>query len=293
MARSGFKESTKKRPGDTFGLCCRDGSRCWIGWRADRAATFKYTGFMNNQPPLAVDPDEIVESSASSDPDEAVSVYTVLREMGDMYRENPVKAVRGQGFIKLLHTYIGSQLEVHLTDFAKARGISVVPEATLLGSTKPKDVDISVIDPHNGPLVIVGVRSQMSSVGKNALNYYEGIVGECISLQQRFPMASHAYIYLHPLNSIKEGRENEAIKHRRYARMYAAVTGREGLHYYNQRGLFDHFAYMVVDFDQSPPQVRDDIVQEAVPELDMMINTLVARIIDTFKKRMILWDIFD
>lgn len=42
----------------------------------------------------------------------------------------------------------------------------------------PKDVDVAVMDPDNGPLMLVGVRSQMSSVGKNQPNDYEGIVGE-------------------------------------------------------------------------------------------------------------------
>ena len=57
-----------------------------------------------------------------------------------------------------------------------------VKEATIYGSHKPKHVDVSVIDPENGPLVMVGIRSQMSSVAKNALTYYEGIIGECISM---------------------------------------------------------------------------------------------------------------
>jgi hypothetical protein len=180
-----------------------------------------------------------------------------------------------------------------LTRFSRRRGIKVVKEATILGSTKPKDEDVAVIDPENGPLVLVGVRSQMSSVGKNALNYYEMLVGECTSLEEWFPMTTHGYVYLHPLQSIKEGKEDETIDHTRYARMYAAATGRDKRDYKTQRGRFDHFAYMVVDFDQSPPVVRDDIVQAAVPDLDMTIDTFVDRLIATFKERLILWDVFD
>src|SRR6185436_19709530 len=159
--------------------------------------------------------DEIVVSEAAAAPGAAIGLSEVLHQMGVEYRENPVRAVRGQGFISYLHRYVQSQLESRLTRFARRRGIRVRLEATLLGSTKPKDVDVAVIDPDTGPLVLVGVRSQMSSVGKNVLTYYEGIVGECISLQDRFPMSTHGYIYLHPLNSIMEGKERESIDHGR------------------------------------------------------------------------------
>ena len=99
---------------------------------------------------------------------------------------------------------------------------------------------------------MIGVRSQMSSVGKNVLNYYEGIVGECISLQDRFPMSTIGYAYLMPLRPIMEGRETEVIDHARFAKMYAAISGRSGQDYKNVRGIYDQFAYLVVDFDQHP-----------------------------------------
>lgn len=72
-----------------------------------------------------------------------------LVKMGELYRTDPVKAVRGQGFIKCLHEYLILQLEDRLTPFARRRGIHVKAEATILGSHKPKDVDVSVIDPDN------------------------------------------------------------------------------------------------------------------------------------------------
>lgn len=237
--------------------------------------------------------DEIVESDSEGEPSDAVDLQSVLQEMGEDYRLDPMRAVRSQSFIRLLHTYLVSQLNVRLTRFATRRGISVHTEAKILGSTKPKDVDVVLLDPENGPLVIIGIRSQMSSVGKNVLTYYEGIVGECLSLQDRFPMRTHGYIYLHPLASIKAGKEKESIDHSRYARMYAAVTGRSGVDYKNQRGVFDQFAYMVVDFDQTPPVLRDDIVRAAVPDIDMSINTFVDRVVATTNARMLFWDVLD
>lgn len=244
-------------------------------------------------PAVPNDADVIVESERAGSLDEAVGLATVLRQMGEVYRSNPELAVRGQEFIKYLHSYVGSQLEARLTRFARRRNITVRYKATILGSTKPKDVDVAVMDPDNGPLVIIGVRSQMSSVGKNVLTYYEGIVGECISLQDRFPMATHGYIYLHPLTSIKEGKQREAIDHKRYARMYAAVTSRSGPDYKSLRGIFDQFAYMVVDFQEAPPKLRDDMVKAAAPGLAMSIDTFVERIIGTFNSRTLFWDVFE
>lgn len=216
-----------------------------------------------------------------------------LVDMGGLYRADPTKAVRGQGFIKCLHNYLIAELEPRLTPFARRRGIHVRAEATILGSHKPKDVDVAIIDPENGPLMMIGVRSQMSSVGKNVLTYYEGIVGECISLQDRFPMCTIGYVYLMPLRPIKEGKEREMVDHPRFAKMYAAITGRSGQDYKNVRGVYDQFAYLVVDFDQVPPQIRDDIVEASVPDCDLHISTFVDRIVNTFKNRLLFFDVLN
>lgn len=237
--------------------------------------------------------DEIIPLERSEAHGKAVELTEVLRKMGDLYRVDPVAAVRSQAFIKMLHQYIGTQLDVRLTKFARKRGIRIKYEATILGSTKPKQVDVAVVDPDNGPLVIVGVRSQMSSIGNNVLGYYESIVGECISLQDRFPMSTHGYLYLHPLTSIKWGKEREAIDHHRYVRMYAAVTGRTGPDYKSLRGIFDQFAYAVVDFERKPLTLHDEFAKKAVPTMDMSVSTFVERLITTFNARMLFWDVFE
>lgn len=236
--------------------------------------------------------DEVVESERAGSPERAVGLPKVLREMTKTYSADSSASVRNQKFIKQLHQYIGSQLNERLTTYAKKRKIKIEFEATILGSTKPKNVDVSVIDPQNGPLVIIGLRSQMSSVGKNVLTYYEMIVGECISLQDRFPMSTHAYVYLHPVSSIKEGKEEESINPERYARMYASITGRTGPDYKNLRGIYDEFAYMLVDFKEDPPKLRDDVIKGAVPDVDLSITTFIDRVINTFNSRNLFWDVF-
>lgn len=216
----------------------------------------------------------------------------MLQEMHNVYVSDPIKAVRGQAFIKILHEQINADLTARLTTkFSTDRHIVARNEAMIFGSHKPKDVDVSVIDPDNGPLIMIGIRSQMSSIGKNVLNYYEGIIGECISLQDRFPMAVIGYIYLMPLQPIKEGREQERVDHTRYAKFYDAVTGREGQAYKDIRGIFDQFAYMIVDFASTPPSLHDELIPTDLKH-DLKISTFVDRMIDTFKSRHVFLDIF-
>lgn len=215
-----------------------------------------------------------------------------LKKMREIYKNDPSKAVRGQAFINLLHAYLVDQLRSRISKEGRKRGLEVRTEPTILGSHKPKDVDVAVIDPDNGPLLLVGVRSQMSSVGNNALTYYEGIIGECISLQERFPMAVHGYVYLMPVSPIKPGKEAEKIDHRRYSRMYAAIHGRSGQDYKSIRGIYDQFAYMVVDFGANPPKIRDDLFTSALPGVDISIRTFVERMVGTFKARELFLDYF-
>lgn len=211
----------------------------------------------------------------------------VLQAMHALYKADALKAVRDQSFIKLLHQYLAGQFNSRLSPSARKKGVTIRQEVTLYGSHKPKDVDVAVVDPDNGPLIIVGVRSQMSSIGKNALNYYEGIVGECISLQDRFPLSVIGYVYLMPLKAIKEGREGETIDHERFSRLYRSIQGRSGIDFKNIRGVYDHFAYMIVDFDETPPAIRDDLVRAAVPDVDLRVGTFVDRMVETFKDRVL------
>ena len=102
-------------------------------------------------------------------------------------------------------------------------------------------------------------------------------------------MAVHGYLYLMPLQPIK-GDQQETINHSRYARMYDAVTGRTGQSYRDIRGVFDQFAYMVVDFNQSPPVLCDHLTKDV--EHDLSVTTFVDRMVDTFKLRHIFLDVF-
>ena len=113
-------------------------------------------------------------------------------------------------------------------------------------------------------------------------------------------MCATGYAYLHPLQVVpwqkKDGKWTgaESPDHSRFARMYAGIGSRDDRLYKHQLGSYDHFAYSVVDFQAAEPQLRDDIVRQAVPDLDMSILSFVPRLVDTFNNRN-LWiqDIFE
>lgn len=210
-----------------------------------------------------------------------VQVY--LEKMYIIYISDPKKAVRSQSFIQTLHQYVEDSLNEHLSSKARSRGIYVKREAHLFGSYKAKDEDLAVLDPENGPLITVGVRSQMSSVGKNALTYYQDIIGECTSLQERFPMTTMGYVYLHPYRELIA--DHKKPDHARWAKLYASIATRDDRIYRHQTSSFDQFAYMVVDFEQNPPVIKDDVVRAAVPDVDLRIESLTSRLVETFIKR--------
>lgn len=224
---------------------------------------------------------------------ESPKLEDVWYKIHELYLENPQHAVRSQELIKTLHHKLAIDLYTHLSKEALSRGINVVEEAPIYGAYKKKDVDIAVIDPYNGPLITVGVRSQMSSIGNNVLTYYQDIIGECISLQERFPMATMGYVYLHPLTFIKNSKRVRTNVER-YAQIYSTIAERDDRLYKQQLGSYDHFAYAVVDFTSEDFDLRDDLIKEAVPDIDLSIMTFIDRMVNTFVMRNIwLGDLFE
>ncbi len=221
-----------------------------------------------------------------------------LADMKSIYLADPTAAVRGASFIYKLHKYCADELcaalnpskvqRIELTDMKKPAGrpnypavpiepdkFQLMQEATLFGSHKNKDEDIVLTHYANGPQIAIGVRSQMSSIGKNIENYYEGIIGECISLHDRFPMATLGYVYLLPQNPIKLG-SKETIDLNRAEKLFKKITNRKDWHSPNDR--YEHFAFIKVDFATNPPTIIP-----TCPELN--IETFFDKLIATHNDR--------
>ncbi|MCL2063370.1 MAG: hypothetical protein FWG98_03225 [Candidatus Cloacimonetes bacterium] len=179
------------------------------------------------------------------------SLIKCLIEMKKIYLKDPIGSVRSQGFINFLHEYCIDELQkVGINE----NHFQILKEATLYGSHKSKDVDVAVIENINGPQIIVGIRSQMSSISKNILTYYEEIIGDCISLHDRFPMAVLCYIYLLPKKPIKTG-VTEKVNLERAEKLYMRITGRED--WRSPKDKYEHFAFLKVDFETDPPTILE------------------------------------
>ena len=221
-----------------------------------------------------------------------------LSEMKRTYLDNPTSSVRGSSFIYHLHRYCVDELYAALgSDKVQRIGLEamkmpsnrpnypnepidpqkyqLMQEVTLFGSHKNKDEDIALVHYANGPQIAIGVRSQMSSVGKNLENYYEGIIGECISLHDRFPMSTLGYVYLLPKNPIKPGLKEEIDLDRAEA-LFLKITNRDDWHSPHDR--YEHFAFIKVDFSTDPP-----CLLPTCPELG--IDTFFDKLVSTHNQR--------
>lgn len=209
-------------------------------------------------------------------PANIIELTDCLANMKQIYLDDPTASVRGSSFIFPLHRYCISQLtniidlsmgiqNIPLQDMVCPRGkphyprvsiaanrLQLMQEATLFGSHKNKDADIVLSHYANGPQIIIGVRSQMSSVAKNLENYYEGIIGECISLHDRFPMATIGYVYLLPTAPIKPGLSEEVHLDKAES-LFEKITGRKD--WRDAHDKYEHFAFLKVDFTQNPPNI--------------------------------------
>jgi hypothetical protein len=195
-----------------------------------------------------------------------------LQKMKAVYVNAPVTSVRSQSFINVLHDWCISELRnVGINDDS----FTILKEATIFGSHKPKDVDVAVIENINGPQIIIGIRSQMSSVSKNILTYYEEIIGDCISLHDRFPMAVLCYIYLLPQKAIKGGIP-EIVNLDRAEHLFARITGRND--WRETKDKYEHFAFLKVDFETDPPTLL-----ETLPLLG--IDNFFDKIVRTYTDR--------
>lgn len=199
-----------------------------------------------------------------------------MTEMKKIYLNDPTASVRSSSFITTLHDFCVDELRkaiddsvgvqiIKKSDMILPRGkphyprtvidpkkLQLMQEATLFGSHKNKDTDIVLSNFANGPQIIIGVRSQMSSVAKNIENYYEGIIGECISLHDRFPMAVIGYVYLLPATPIKPER-NETVDLEKAEHLYCKITGRYD--WRDTHDKYEHFAFIKVDFSTDPPTI--------------------------------------
>jgi len=202
-----------------------------------------------------------------------------LTEMKRLYVEDPVKAVRSQNMIKQLHAF--SIRELKRLKVSEAL-VDIKPEAKMYGAHKPKLVDVGVTHPEAGPLIAICVRSQMSSIDKNFINYYEGIIGDVISLHEKYPALVAGQIYMLPKATIitdeRGRRRHEPHDLRKKEKLFKLITNRKDRS--DRIDKYEHLAFLAVDFAKDPPEILD------IPkDPDLRIETFYDKLLETYNER--------
>lgn len=240
-------------------------------------------------------------------------------------------AIRSSGPINCIHNLVKHELI--------SRGISAdnvfppldasSPEIKIAGFLKQKDQDITVlpgdIKPQRssitwGPLayenkvdpwghefvnesLVINVRSQISSVGKNADTLFERTFAEAQNLHMVYPELVLGEVYLVPLHeyddkAVKEKRiafKKRPINLKKYISFFSALNGRanSGDH---DLYKYEKVALMIVDFQAQPyPRLiesTDELIERGLVPSDFSIelrdisfSAFTDEIIEIYKRR--------
>lgn len=172
------------------------------------------------------------------------------------------------------------------------------PELKIYGKLKGKDQDIvylrtpiknTVISdgPNIGQIdsvgidatmrsIIIGVRSQISSVDKNFDTLMERAFAETLNLRLRAPVITMGEVYVLPIEELDDQAmlENKVVfcgrkvKVDKFIRTFDSFSGRSDLKLDDQY-KYDASALVLVDFKQTPPKIifsKDDLKQYDYPD---------------------------
>ena len=201
--------------------------------------------------------------------------------------------IRSHELIMPIHKVVKESLK----DELERRGLSfqihppvgeTSPELKFFGYLKGKKQDISVLfggdtpSPEiikEGPLegeedpvgekvsqrsIVIGVRSQMSSVGKNFDTLMERLFAETLNLRLRLTSLTMGEVYLLPVfpyrsEPMKQNRvkwKNSPIKVETFIRTFSAFSGRSATDYKDKEEYkYERSALLLTDFRSSPPKI--------------------------------------
>ena len=194
--------------------------------------------------------------------------------------------IRSSTLINLIHDAVKSELISFGVKFQNIYPpfLQTKPELKLAGFLKQKDQDICVV-PSNiqkvescidwGPLafenkidmygpeyttntLVINVRSQMSSLSKNADTLFERTFAEALNLRMKYPKIVLGEVYLIPAHEY----DDEAVKNKkvtfkdkatdveRYISFFSAINNYNGEIY-----KYDRCALLIVDFNRDVPKL--------------------------------------
>ena len=109
--------------------------------------------------------------------------------------------------------------------------------------------------------IIIGVRSQMSSVDKNFDTLMERAVAETLNIRLRFPVISMGEVYVLPVEELDEKameknkiKFTKKVKIEKFIRIFNSFSGRSSLDL-EEGYKYDASALVLVDLKQDPPKI--------------------------------------
>lgn len=123
----------------------------------------------------------------------------------------------------------------------------------LLGGYMPKEIDVCVTVPDSGPLLVISVKSQMSSIVKNTINRFEEYIGDATNLHTRFPMLVLGFMMLIPAHeeTLRAGKPTDGLQ--RIAELLERSNARRVVT--EPSGSYEVSCLLLVDFAPTPPRL--------------------------------------
>ncbi|MBC9987080.1 MULTISPECIES: hypothetical protein [unclassified Haloferax] len=216
--------------------------------------------------------------------------------------ENPsYSLIRSEKLIGRIHSYIIDQLVDNGVNpqYIHEDSHPSDTSATVYGFPKTKSQDILVHSyeedgPVVGPRMAINVRSQLSSIGKNFDTIFERIYAESLNLHNRFPYLPLGYFFLLPKRGYDSSAKQKNIVERsenfdiqKFISSYSSLSGRETPE--DEKWKYEAMCLLIVDFEQSPPRIMDDIdefVEQGLvtPEFAEIYGSNVISVENFFEK---------
>jgi hypothetical protein len=196
--------------------------------------------------------------------------YRLIMPIHEAVKESLAEELSSQGRAFAVHPPMGkSSLGLKFMGFLKGKNQDVsvlfdddeptpeeIAEGPLSGLTDPIGESVSRRS------LVIGVRSQMSSVNKNFDTLMERLFAETLNMRLRLPRLVMGEVYLLPVveydsEAMKQNEvawERRPVDLQRFIRTFASFSGR-GAHNYDDEYKYERSALVLADFREDPPKV--------------------------------------
>lgn len=212
-------------------------------------------------------------------PINTTELTSTLIRMRDIFIDDPTYAVRSKKFITEFQNYCAYELRSRKLD---AKGSQIKLEHSITVGRGPVEADVAIVDAKGQPILIVDVRSQMTSVGKNFNNYIRMKAGEVESIHAKYPRCIVGLVYIHPagdLHTRKPVGRVGSFNYVKAAAQLASLGGRTSL--IDFASTYEQVAYCVIDFNAEPPKLLSTVPTQK----ELQLENFFDKIRDTLRSR--------